>query len=250
MKKVLFIAFTLMLGLCLSIGCFAQEEGQDVEAPSPTEAVKEQENDIKAYIMDKIVPIAVAVLTSAVAFLATLGTIARSLKALKDTKDAFKDEAKERAIFFESGIEMLDEKTQELKELVEDVPRLRGEISALAEECRLNSEILTLGFSANSEVIKSGKGKKMAALLENAKFKMQISDTPRTRADRRSAIGEVELMQGSEASRNAKSIMPSPAGKGDHTVVDEESVALQNAQLKNGSSQRSSFENGVANETI
>ena len=236
MKKVLFIALALMLCLCLSMGCLAQEEGQDVEAlkngSSETPSVNcvdtslkdgglnttptaEGGIDIKDYIMDKIVPVAVAVLTSAVAFLATLGTIARSLKALKDTKDAFSDEARERAVFFESGIEMLDEKTQELKELVEDVPRLRGEISALAEECRLNSEILTLGFSANSEVIKSGKGKKMAALLENAKL-----------------------------------IMPSPAGKGDHTVVDEESGALQNAQLKNGSSQRSSFENGVANGKV
>ena len=154
--------------------------------------------------MDKIVPVAVAVLTSALAFVATLGTIAKSLKALKDTKDAFKDEAKERTVFFECGIEMLNEKAQELTELVSDVPKLKEELTELAQECRLNSEILALGFSANSEVIKSGKGKKMAVLLENAKCKVQISDTPRTRADRRSAIGEVELMQGSEASRNAK----------------------------------------------
>ena len=38
----------------------------------------------------------------------------------------------------------------------------------------------------------------------NAQFKMQISDTPRTRADRRSAVGKVELMQGNEGSRNAE----------------------------------------------
>ena len=214
MKKVLFIALVVML--CLSLCLFCGATGTEAQGNAGQgSALPNEEVDVKAYIMDKIVPVAVAVLTSIVAFLATLGTIARSLKALKDTKEAFKDEARERAVFFESGIEMLDEKTQELKELVEDVPRLRGEISTLAEECRLNSEILTLGFSANSEVIKSGKGKKMAALLQNA-----------------------------------KSIMPSPAGKGDHTMVDEESVALQNAQLKNGSSQRSSFENGVANETV
>ena len=60
----------------------------------------------------------------------------------------------------------------------------------------------------------------------NAKCKMQISDTPRTRADRRCAIGKVEgflaplfsrrggsrvLMQGSEVSRNAKlTTLPPP----------------------------------------
>ena len=165
MKKVLFIALALAFCLCLSIGCFAQDDVGEGSA-LPNEAV-----DIKAYIMDKIVPVAVAVLTSALAFIATLGTIAKSLKALKDTKDAFKDEAKERAVFFECGIEMLNEKAQELTELVSDVPKLKEELTELAQECRLNSEILALGFSANSEVIKSGKGKRMAVLLENAKLK-------------------------------------------------------------------------------
>ena len=168
MKRILLIALALALCLCLSIGCFAQDEGRDVGAPTPT---AEGGIDVKDYIMDKIVPVAVAVLTSALAFVATLGTIAKSLKALKDTKDAFKDEAKERAVFFECGIEMLNEKAEELKELVADVPKLKATVDSLTQECRLNSEILALGFSANSEVIKSGKGKRMAVLLENAKLK-------------------------------------------------------------------------------
>ena len=155
MKKKMFILFAFVLCLCLACTVMANEGGKKTE--------------LKAYITDKIVPVAVAVLTSAVAFLATLGTIAKSLKALKDTKDAFKDEAKERAVFFECGIEMLNEKAQELTELVSDVPRLKEELTELAQECRLNSEILALGFSANSEVITSGKGKRMAALLEKSK---------------------------------------------------------------------------------
>ena len=186
MKKVLFTVFIVALCLCLGVVCAAQEEGLHEEKllPStaltpPSEMEAEDKNsvsetiDVKAYIMDKIVPVAVAVLTSALAFLATLGTIAKSLKALKDTKEAFSDEAKERAVFFECGMEMLTEKTEELKELVSDVPKLKGELLALSEECRLNSEILTLGFSANSEVVRSGKGKRMAQLLENAKCKVQ-----------------------------------------------------------------------------
>ena len=206
MKKVLFIAFIVALCLCLGVGCFAltEREGEPIPYngnptpteersedpyngnPTPTEErsedpygkdevvlSEEEKNDVKAYIMDKIVPVAVAVLTSALAFLATLGTIAKSLKALKDTKDAFSDEAKERAVFFECGMEMLTEKTEELKELVSDVPKLKEELLALSEECRLNSEILTLGFSANSDVIKSGKGKRMSVLLNDAKRKVQ-----------------------------------------------------------------------------
>ena len=186
MKKVLFIAFIVVICLCLSLICAAEEEGENEEKLLPSTALTPSSEmeandtnltgeaiDVKAYIMDKIVPVAVAVLTSAIAFVATLGTIAKSLKALKDTKEAFSDEAKERAVFFECGLEMLTEKAEELKELVGDVPKLREELLALSEECRLNSEILTLGFSANSEIVKSGKGKRMALLLDNAKCKVQ-----------------------------------------------------------------------------
>ena len=155
MKKIMFILFAFALCLCLACTVMANEGGKKTE--------------LKAYITDKIVPVAVGVLTSVIAFVATLGTIARSLKALKGARQDFNEEAKERAIFFESGIEMLDEKAQELKALVEDVPKLRDELTSLAQECRLNSEILALGFSANSDVIKSGKGKKMAVLLEKSK---------------------------------------------------------------------------------
>lgn len=164
MKKLMIVAFMLALCLCLSLVCYAQSEAHTVQ-----ETAAENEIDVQTYVMEKIVPVAVAALTSALAFLATIGTVARSLKSLKDTKESFSDEAKERAIFFESGIELLDEKARELKELVSDVPRLKRELEALTQECRLNSEILTLGFSSNSDVIKSGKGKKMAMLLEKSK---------------------------------------------------------------------------------
>ena len=157
MRKIAFVIFVLMLCLCFAGVCFA----------SGTEQANKF--DIKTYVMEKIVPVAVATLTSAAAFLATIGTVARSLKSLKDTKESFSDEAKERALFFESGIELLEEKAQELKELVSDVPKLKQELEALTQECRLNSEILSLGFSSNGEVIRSGKGKKMVALLEKSK---------------------------------------------------------------------------------
>ena len=115
-------------------------------------------------------------LTAVLAFLATIGTVARSLKSLKDTKDAFSDEAKERTIFFESGIALLAGIAEELKEAVEGVPELKSKIEELSEKEELLAEILSLGFSANSEIIKSGKGKKMAMLLENAKRKVQNAE--------------------------------------------------------------------------
>ena len=157
MKKILIVAFALVLCLCMSTMCFAQGEKQ-------AEAV-----DIKAYVQEKIVPVAVAVVTSALAFLATIGTVARSLRALKDTKESFTDEARERAVFFESGIALLEDKAQELKEAVEGVPELKSKIEELTQKEELLAEILSLGFSANSEIVKSGKGKKMVQLLEKSK---------------------------------------------------------------------------------
>lgn len=158
MKKVLFLAFALVLCFCLCISCFA-------------ETVNETETSInvKAYIQDKIVPVVVGVLTSIIALITTIGVIAKSLKGLKDTKEAFSSEAKERAYFFESGVAHIEAKAEKIKELVKDVPDLQEKIKELTKECELLAEILSLGFSANEEVIKSGKGKKMALLLENAK---------------------------------------------------------------------------------
>ena len=163
MKRALSVFFVLRLCLCLSTVCFAQgEDGVDV----------------KAYVQEKIVPVIVAVLTSVLAFLATIGTVARSLKSLKDTRDSFADEAKERAVFFESGMALLEDKAQELKAMVEGVPELKSKIEELTQKEELLAEILSLGFSANSEIVKSGKGKRMALLLQNAKSTVGASPRP------------------------------------------------------------------------
>ena len=172
MKKIFIVVLALVLCLCMSTVCLASGE---VEAEENIHSTQE-EVSVKTYITDKIVPVAVAVLTSILAFLGTLGTVARSLKSLKDTKEAFSDEAKERTLFFESGIELLDEKAEELKEAAQDMPALRARVEELTEKCELLAEILSLGFSANSEIVRSGKGKKMALLLESAKGKMQQAE--------------------------------------------------------------------------
>ena len=165
MKKILIVFFALALCFCLSTACFAQGESEGA-------------TDIKAYIQEKIVPVAVAVLTSLLAFLATIGTVVRSLRSLKDTKEAFVDEARERAVFFQSGIGLLEDKAEEMKALVEDVPELKSKIEELSKREEILAEILSLGFSANSEIVKSGKGKKMAMLIENAKSAVGASPHP------------------------------------------------------------------------
>ena len=165
MKKLLFIVFALTLCLSLAGVCMAS----DFEA-------EEIANDIETYITERIVPIVVGVLTSMVALITVLRKIFSALRSLNDTKDTFVEEAKERASAFRSNTELLETKAQEIKKTVEKVPtldeqmvQLKGEMSALIDECNVLAEILSLGFSANSEVIKSGKGKQMAKLLEKSK---------------------------------------------------------------------------------
>ena len=139
MKRILFICFVLMLCLCMSISCLAQDVG-------------EGKTDIKGYIQERIVPVVVGVLTSLIALGTMLFKITSTLKSLKSTRDTFEGEARLRA---ELARELKAE-AQKLQEAVKDVPELKACVEGLAQECRLNSEILSLGFSANGEIIKSG----------------------------------------------------------------------------------------------
>lgn len=165
MKRILFIAFTVVLCLCLASVCLAG----DINAG-------ELANDIEAYVTDRIVPIVVGVLTSIVALITVLKKIFNALRSLKDTKDEFVNEAKERASAFKNNTELLEGKAQEIKKTVENVPgldaemkELKSEMATLINECGTIAEILTLGFSSSTDVIKSGRGKQMAQLLEKSK---------------------------------------------------------------------------------
>lgn len=166
---ILIFAFAICFGLCAV--CRAEEtENTELEAMAqPSDEGEAEEFDLKEYITEKILPVIIGVATSSLGFVAVLGTISRTLKGLKDIKDTFSGEAKKRQEEFKQSCQALESRARELEDLVADVPQLTGKVDALANECKLLAEILTLGFSANSEIIKSGKGKKMAMLLEKSK---------------------------------------------------------------------------------
>ena len=173
MKKKLILTFViaLILMLLFSLTCFATEV-------KPTE-------DVSLYITEKILPIVVGVLTGVVALVTTLGKIAKSLKGLSDTKDTFEGEAESRRESLENSKKLLEEKVRELKETVNDMPQLKEKVDMLIEECSTIAEILSLGFSASRELVKSGKAHQMAILLENAKCKAQNTK-----------LDETEVVQG------------------------------------------------------
>ena len=152
MKKLLITLFVLSLCLCLCLCCYAKaEENADV--------------DIREYLQERIVPVVVGVATSVVALITTLYKIATSLKALSGTKDTLEQDTQKR----EEASKILGEQVEQIKASIKDVPNLEKSIEELKELCEAMAEILSLGFSANAEIVKSGKGKKMAVLLEGIK---------------------------------------------------------------------------------
>lgn len=160
MKKTLTVILALILALCLSLVCFAK----DVE----------EKGELRSYITEKIVPVVVGVLTAIVALITTLGAVARSLNELKETKSAFEGEAKERASSLEKSKLLFEEKSRELRETVKDMPQLKEMVSILIEESRDIAEILSLGFSSDKDIIKSGRGRKMSLLLDSLNKKAGV----------------------------------------------------------------------------
>ena len=187
MKKILIAFFACVLCFVFCGICAAENNTSTVESVqregdsstgeseqgeaenSPSIESEGEERDLKEYITDKILPVIIGVATSSFGFVAVLGTISRTLKSLKDTKESFSSEAKKRQEAFDEATELLRAKADELEALVHDVPQLTDKLKELREENELLAEILTLGFSANTEIIKSGKGKRMAMLLEKSK---------------------------------------------------------------------------------
>lgn len=145
------------------------EDSQAVEKES--EAAKKAK-EIGIYIKEKILPVVVGVLTSVSALLATLMAIKRALSSIGETKDTFKNEAKERDKRFEAESEYLKKKTEEIEKALELVPILQSEIarlekntSALVKECTYLGKMISLGFSQSKDVVSSGNGKKINRLL-------------------------------------------------------------------------------------
>lgn len=144
---------------------------------SPDSYSSEAANDpLKEYVEEKIVPVLMGVITSAVALLSTLKGIFSALKGLKESKEDFQ---KERELIKESSkreLEKFAQKYEELKELVENVcvvtpqiENLKKKTEVLSMEIANLSEIASLGFCQNQELVKEGHARKIVILSEKNK---------------------------------------------------------------------------------
>ena len=157
-KLVKILALAMLFALAFSIGA---------------SATGVQNEEIKAFVSEKIIPVIAGVLTSLVALLGTLKSIFKSLKDLKGTRDGLCMAQREIKDQSAREHEAMQKKYEEIKELVSSVPELRGEMNELLKNTntlilqlsRL-SKISSLGFCGDSETVKSGRGKEIALLAE------------------------------------------------------------------------------------
>ena len=177
MKKV--ITILMILALCLALVCVASAEEMEksgqpsVVGGQETEGVENSNEELRAYIEEKIVPILMGVATSIIALLGTLKGVFNALKGLRESKEIFdKEQAK---IKESSKRELLEikKKYDEIKTAIEGVPlineqikELRDQAAVLSQEIAGLSKITSLGFSKESELVREGKARKIVRLAE------------------------------------------------------------------------------------
>lgn len=161
MKKVITILFTIILCLAFVLAVSAEE-------------IKQAENEeLRAYIEEKIVPVVIGVATSIVALLGTLKGLFSALRELKRAKIDFEIIAEQNKEAQEKEASILRSDYKVIKESVKDVPRLldafdkqQEKIQELERVVVVATEILVLAYSANSELVRTGKAKEMNRLIE------------------------------------------------------------------------------------
>jgi hypothetical protein len=161
--KILIFVLCLMLALCIS-----------ASATAP------QNEELKAYVGEKIMPVVAGVATSLIALLSTLKSIFKSLKDLKGERDSLGRVQSEIKDQNARDLEQIKAGYEELRVLLADVPSIKEELNSISKATQALivsisrlSKISSLGFLQSPEVIKSGKGKEIALL---AKQNQEVED--------------------------------------------------------------------------
>ena len=165
MKRLILLAIVL-ISLCLSLSLIARaEDGVN-------------RGDIRDYIEEKILPVVIGVITSTIAFLGTLKGVLSSLKELKRAKNDYEIVTEKNREEVKREVQYIQDAYNAIKESVEDVPKLletlenqREKIESLEQIVIVATEILSLAYSANSELVRTGKANEMKRLLSKLDIK-------------------------------------------------------------------------------
>lgn len=171
MKKVITILMIMALLMSLSLVVSANEMEQG------------NNDELRAYIEEKVVPVIIGVATSIVALLGTLKSIFAAIKELKKGKEDFVKTSAQIKQATESDSRQLRADYNAIKDSVKDVPELLKVIERQDEKIEelkgaliVTTEILSLAYSANSELVRTGKAKEMSRLLGKLNIKEVAED--------------------------------------------------------------------------
>lgn len=182
---IIVLLFTLAFLLCFRACAGAVEGNLDdgnaeiTESDNETEGVEppphgdgEEEFDLKTYVEERIVPVISGVGTAIVTIFVALGPAVSAIKAVKNAVAAFSKKDEERNASVKESNRLMQKNIERIEGSVKDVPALQAQMAAYKKQteelklvCTTLAKITALGFQANADVVRSGKGKKMAILL-------------------------------------------------------------------------------------
>lgn len=148
--------------------------GEDIilpseEAPYPSPEKADEDFDLKAYIKEKIVPVVAGVCAAVVTICLALAPLVRAITAIKNLIASFSKKDEERNQSVEKSNEIMRENIEKIENSVKNVPTLEKQIAEQSKTIETMAQVIVLGFSANTEIVRSGKGKKMTLLLNKLK---------------------------------------------------------------------------------
>lgn len=183
MKKALIsILCAFLLSCLLALSVFAsgvadteQNQAQNQEITEGVSDFSPNGWDLRDYLIEKIAPVLVGVLTGVGALATTLGAIKKSLSSLKDAKKDLTDEnAKNRELFLEQSSQLvacgskMEDTSLAIEDLSNKIDTLEKQLYYLSEQSCSLAKIVTIGFLGDEKRVGSGTGEKMMLLLENS----------------------------------------------------------------------------------
>ncbi len=129
----------------------------------------DEDFDLKAYIKEKIVPVVAGVCAAVVTICLALAPLVRAITAIKNLIASFSKKDEERNQSVEKSNEIMRENIEKIENSVKNVPTLEKQIAEQSKTIETMAQVIVLGFSANTEIVRSGKGKKMTLLLNKLK---------------------------------------------------------------------------------
>lgn len=150
------------------------EKTEETENASSASTDEDSEKfDLKTYVEERIVPVISGVGAAILAIFVALGPLVSAFNAMKNVAASFSKRDEERNASVKESNRLMQKNIERIESNVADVPKLQAQVRMLERQademklvCITLAKITALGFQANADVVRSGKGKKMAVMLK------------------------------------------------------------------------------------